>query len=448
MFTTTETSTPLSDSVILEAIEFNETFREDRKKKDDYYSGRHGILEREKPASILANEKVVVNHAKYITDVNVGYLLGNPVEYKIVDETSTDLDNILGIYRLQNINTVDRNIAKLTSKMGKAFDYTFATSTGEPRTKQLDPRNCIMICDDTLEHKEIAAVIYSDIEKGKESKVTVVTAQTIQGYKYKDKKITSTEQPVDHYFGEIPVVTYKNNEEEIGDFEPVLNLIDAYNILQSDRVNDKVQLVNSMLLLYGITFAEGQLEELKRERVLAVPEDGKAEYVTKELSEDKLDILAKRIKNDIHQISMTPNLSDENFIGNASGVAIRYKLFVFEMNIKNKETYFEEGLKMRFRLYNNLLSKTGKGVTAKLDNLDAIFKRGLPQNDYETAQMISLLDGKVTDQSLIAQLSFVDDPRKEYEQQQKEALERSKQLAEEFGTNNPTQSNNSYQNNQ
>jgi len=42
------------------------------------------------------------------------------------------------------------------------------------------------------------------------------------------------------------------------------------------------------------------------------------------------------------KISMVPNMSDENFVGNYSGVALRYKLLTFEQAIKNKERFFEK----------------------------------------------------------------------------------------------------------
>lgn len=50
-----------------------------------------------------------------------------------------------------------------------------------------------------------------------------------------------------HYFGAVPVTEFWNNEEQQGDFEQQISLIDAYNVLMSDRVNDKEQLVDAIL---------------------------------------------------------------------------------------------------------------------------------------------------------------------------------------------------------
>jgi phage portal protein, SPP1 gp6-like len=198
--------------------------------------------------------------------------------------------------------------------------------------------------------------------------------------------------------------------EMMGDFEPVMSLIDAYNLLQSDRVNDKEQLVDAILCLYNMDFTEEQAQLLRSSRMLAnIPADGKVEYLVKTLHETDVDVLRRNIENDIHKISMTPNMSDENFANNSSGVAIKYKLLSFEQNIKNKERYMEKGLMERFELYNNFLATGAKMETVPLEEVDAIFKRNLPSNDYETSQMINNLADFVDKETLISQLSFIKD---------------------------------------
>ena len=56
-------------------------------------------------------------------------------------------------------------------------------------------------------------------------------------------------------------------------------------------------------------------------------------------------MLKKAIKDDIHEFSKVPCLTDENFVGNASGVAMKYKLLGFEGLGKTKERYFKRGLR-------------------------------------------------------------------------------------------------------
>ena len=70
--------------------------------------------------------------------------------------------------------------------------------------------------------------------------------------------------------------------------------------------------------------------------------------------------------------------------------------------------------------------------------VDAVFKRNLPSNDYETSQMIVNLDGIVDRELLASQLSFVKDASETIEIAEKEDSEAIKDddyNANEFGNN-------------
>ena len=247
---------------------------------------------------------------------------------------------------------------------------------------------------DKFSHYEI---IYCDKEK-------------IVNYESYDKTLTKKGTEKAHAFGDVPIIEYKNNSELLGDYEIVIDLIDAYNLLQSDRINDKEQLVDAILCMYGMDFDQDQADMLKESRMLAnIPMDGKVEYLIKQLNENEVDVLRKNIENDIHKISMVPNMSDVNFVGNSSGVAIRYKLLAFEQNIKNKERYMEKGLMERFKLYNHFLSVNSKMQEVPVEEVDIMFKRNLPSNDFEISQMINNLADFVDKETLISQLSFIKD---------------------------------------
>lgn len=50
-----------------------------------------------------------------------------------------------------------------------------------------------------------------------------------------------------------------------------------------------------------------------------------------------------------------------------------------------------------------------------ISEVDAVFKRNLPRNDYETSQMIMNLVGTVDKELLVSQLSFVRNSRETVE---------------------------------
>ena len=419
--------TVITNQVLNDVIAYNERYKKRFEMLERYYLGRHDILGREKD-DVLSNNKVVVNHAKYITDTNVGYLLGNPVDYQTGE--GHNIEPLLNAYKKQTINDLDSEIAKDVSIFGLQYEYVYANENAEPKSCETDNKNTIIVYDDTVEHNKLFGLIYRPIYKGKTFKyweIIYVDKKIKRTYKSYSKNLEKVGEDEPHAFGDVPIICYKNNPEFMGDFEPVISLIDAYNQLQSDRINDKEQLVNAILMFYGMDFDVEQAEELKVSRMLAnVPADARAEYLTKTMQEGDVDILRKSIETDIHKISMTPNMSDENFVGNSSGVAIRYKLLAFEQNIKNKERYMEKGLMERFKLYNNFLNTKSKMELVPVEEVDAVFKRNLPSNDYEISQMINNLTDLVDKETLISQLSFIKDASEIVALKEKEDEEKPK----------------------
>ena len=404
--------TKITNEVLNRVIQYNDSKAERYKALTDYYMGNHSIFNRTKENDGLKNNKVMTNHAKYITDMAVGYLLGNPVDYQATD--GYDIEPVIDAYAKQTINDLDSEIAKDVSIYGIQREYVYVNENAEPKSCEIDNENSIIVYDDTVEHNKLFGLIYRPIFEGETFKyydIIYCDKKEIVSYHSTDKVLSKIGEAKPHMCGDVPMIEYKNNPELIGDFEPVISLIDAYNMLQSDRVNDKEQLVDAILCMYGMDFDDDQAEMLKVSRMLAnIPADGKVEYLVKQLNENEVDILRQNLETDIHKISMVPNMSDENFVGNASGVAIKYKLLAFEQMTKNKERYMEKGLKERFKLYNNFLVANSKMQEIPLEEVDAVFKRNLPQNDFEISQMINNLSDLVDSETLLAQLSFIKDP--------------------------------------
>ena len=430
----------LNAALIQDAIDFCENNKKRYNMLDEYYGGRHRIFDRSKPDDVLMNNKLMVNHAKYITDVATGYLLGNPIDYQVNDDI--DIKPILNAYKRQTMENLDVEIAKECSIFGRKYEYIYADENAIPNSVALDVRNTLIIYDNTIVHGKVAGLNYRPVFEDNESdtnspdhyEVIVGTATEIIKYILKDDELTEVSREP-HFFGEVPFIEYKNNGELQGDFEPVISLIDAYNLIQSDRVNDREQLVDAILCFYGMAFDMEQMAELKSRRAISnIPQDGKIEYLTKQINEGDVDVLRKTIEQGIHKVSMVPNMSDENFVGNSSGVALRYKLLTFEQMVKNKERFFEKSLMERFRIYNTFLVRKSVMKEVPIEEVDAIFKRNLPSNDYETSQMILNLRGVVDDELLVSQLSFVDDASETVAIAKEEAMEEAR-IGSDYASN-------------
>ena len=142
-------------------------------------------------------------------------------------------------------------------------------------------------------------------------------------------------------------------------------------------------------------------------------------------------ILRDDIKDDIHRFSMIPDLSDESFGNNLSGVAIKYKLLGFEQAVKNKERFFTKTLRRRFELYNKFLVLKSAMSIVPTHRVDIVYNYNLPANELEISQMITNLQDVVSTETLLSRLPFVTDSKEEAELKRAEQAERQKRAIEE-----------------
>ena len=384
-----------------------------------YYEGRHDILRRERRKG-LPNSRVPHNYPAYISDMAAGYLIGTPIRYEYED--SEALSPLLQSLNESDTQSLDTEIACQQSVFGRGVELIYADENARPRCVALDPRDAFVVYSDDETAQPLFGVYLRpeyDVRGSRVGlRVTVYTDALIA--RYRCAHTASIREPLDvtqHYFGAVPLIEYWNNARETGDFERVLPLIDAYDTLQSDRVNDKQQFADALLVLTGVIGIAAPEENdgltpgerLRQDKTLSLPDStAKVEWLTKEAQESDADVLRLALSHDIHKFSMVPDLTDEHFAGNLSGVAMRYKLLGLEQLTSIKERYFREGLRQRIRLIAHYLSLLGnREINA--NNVRFIFTRSLPVNDMEQAQIVSTLHGIVEDQKLLPLLSFLRD---------------------------------------
>lgn len=381
-----------------------------------YYRGVQPILTREK-AEGQANNRIVCNHAKYIADIAAAYIAGNAVSYSAADDT--DISAVIDEFYHQNVAMTDMEIIKGAGVCGHAYEVIYANGDAKPVSAYVDAGSAFVVYSSDLEQKKLFGVYYFytfDIDGTKAGSRAYVCTDTevieFEGAAASFSGLKETER-TSHYFGAVPVIEYKNNPECTGDFEGVISLIDAYNRLTSDRVNDKEQFVDSFLLLLGIDIDSDMAKRMKEERILCGDLEGRAEYLSKVLSEADVKVLRDDLKEDITRFSMVPDLSDEKFGGNLSGVAIRYKILAFEQLVTAKEKCIEEGLKERFSLYNSFLNLKKSVPIVPVSQISVTFNHNMPANESEIADMITQLSGVVSKKTLLEQIPFVDDVEEE-----------------------------------
>lgn len=402
-----------------------------------YYLGRHDIFRNRKEGEV----QVAVNYAKYVVDIALNYYLGRPVKY---DPNQTDalgrpvdLSPLLDCYERQHIAEVDLAIGRTMGVMGDCLELCYASSGPNPlpRSARIDPRSGILVCDTTVEHAKLFALVWERREKitGEQYYfVTVYTDRTARDFVCGNLDGESF-RPVGevryHWFGGVPVIAYTNNDDRQGDFEQILSLIDAYDGLMSSRLTDKKKFVDALLVFFGMTLAEGDEAKLAREKFIdGAPLDARAEYIQKTFNESEVQVLADSLVREMHKMTLTVDMSDEQFAGNSSGQALKLKLLTMDLLSRSKMRRMEQGLRQRLELYNHWLVVRGAMGVVDHSQVDVVFTPDLPINESEIVDMVCRLQGIVDDQTLLSQLWFIRDPAEAAENLRRQ---RQQQMPEE-----------------
>ena len=389
---------------------------------ENYYNTKNKIINRTMADPAKPNNKIANPYASYITDTLTGYFVGEPITYNSNDKTL--LQDLSMIFEYNDEADENMELAKNASIFGVAYEMLYFSEEDKMiRFKPLSPKEVIPIFDKSVESNLLAVIRYYDDYNVVEDKtytiIEVIDAVGVSRYQStKGSNTLTLLENYPHYFGMVPVAIYKNNEEERGDFEPVISLIDAYDTMESDSVNDFAYFVDCYLALYGFTAESEDVQKMKENRILLMDEGTSAEWLVKNSNDTTIENMKNRLDADIHKFAKCPNLADKEFASNASGIAIKFKTLGTENLVAIKERKFKRGLQQRLELMSMISSVLREGFDWRA--IDIVFTRNLPSNDVDIANMVNSLRDIVSDETLLAQIPFVDDVQAEIERVDKQ----------------------------
>ena len=388
-------------------------------KLKDYYNNNNDIVHREYNNGNKPKNKIANPYASYITNTAVGYFLGKPVSY-------TNIENFEAIKDLLVYNDeADNNttLAKMASIAGYGIEIMYVDEDTNIRFTSIDPSECAVVYDNTLEENIMFAIRYYD-EKIMNSEDTITHIEVYDKnnitYYIKEHDSIRFVDQVPHYFLDVPVSVYINNDERFGDFEKIINLIDAYDQSQSDTANDFELFTNCMLVVNGELIDDDQAKDLNDINLIQfLNSDSDAKYLIKDIQDTALENYKNRLNEDIHRFSFVPNMSDTEFSSNASGVAMKFKLMGLENLVGVKESKFKKGLMRRIELlcaYTKMKNNSDYSYLA----IEPVFTRNTPNNELELSQIMQNLTGILSEETIIGMSPRVSDIQAEIEKKENE----------------------------
>lgn len=420
----------LTSKVLLDFIRLHADVQRPRLDElDDYYEVKNPtIFNRKDREAHLSDVRLAHGYARYISSFIQGYLVGTPIKVqhpdKGINQAIQELDKQTGADKLNADITLDLSI------YGRAYDMTYRNSKDLDRVVRLNPLQTFVIYDDTVEVKPLAGVRYKVDKEGK-IHADVYTDLNVVQYSQMGEDLREVSRQ-DHYFREVPITEYSNNRFRQGDFEPILDLIDAYDAAESDTANYMTDINDAMLVISGdVKIDTKSAQEMKQHNLLllipAKDLDGvvghipTAGYIYKQYDVAGVEAYKNRLQNDIHRFTNTPDMNDEKFSGNASGESMKYKLFGLDQVRADKETKMIEGLTRRYRLLFNLKSTARELIGANAEDLEFVFTPNIPRAFYEELKAFSEAGGQLSQETLLTLTALVDDAQEEMKKIEKEA---------------------------
>jgi len=322
---------------------------------EKYYNGNQPILSRVKQRREDIDNKVVENRAKQIADFCTSFAVGDPLKY-----VSSDSDNQETIKNLRLLNNylamcdrpeIDVQVAEWQDKVGTGYKVTLPAQRGNDVPfihYSLDPRDGYVIYKKNGDQSPIANVFvaYQDIN-------VVPTTPTFGVY-------TLTPEPryFEIYGGKVvkdepfilnrlPLVEYPLNSARIGSFEAVLPILDAINLLESNRLDGVEQFIQSLLVFYNCTLGEDEdgnqltTEMLREQGTLFIKSLGEnkadVKELTAQLDQQQTQTLVKNLWLAALSIVGMPSQGDGNSSDSSNNGAVSMKNGWTDANTRAKK---------------------------------------------------------------------------------------------------------------
>jgi len=392
----------------------------------------------------------VSNYCKYICDTKTSYVAGNPPQYT-AGEGDEKAEEVIDLYRHQTKEEVDQKLVNDCSIYGRAFEVCFCeekNGTLVPKSAAISPLHCFVAYDTTIDPDSVfGAIHYEEVDEDNKRThyLDVYDAINITRYKLDNNTFSQVMEARPHGFDRVPITEYRNNATMRGDFEPVMSLQNAINQVLSDRVTDKNRFASAVIVAKGVTFGDDREEveenmgQIKEMAYLAIPKDADLSYLVKTFDENSVQVLIDDIKSDLHKISRIPDLSDQAFASNSSGVAIKFKLQGLNNLAQSLIAQFNKGYKRRCKLYSYILF--GDADAVDVENMRIVFRFDIPADIINEANALNTyIEARILSRrTAMENCPYVEDVTIEEERlavETKLDMERQQQMEMDFLQNN------------
>ena len=387
-----------------------------------YYDGVQAILNKTYADESKPCNRTVINYCKNIADSYCGYMATPSfISYR----SNEDIDDIMNILRYNDFQAEDSEFLLNALIYGTAAELMYIDAESKVRFRLINPTQCFGVYDDSLSSDLLYFVrMYkvSDWDDSDTYNVDVYSDYSIRHYTMQGMNGFLTfvsEEP--HYFSQCPANIFTLPDEK-SIFDCILSLQDSANEILSSEIDDYNAFCDAYLALVGVDADTEDIAAMKQNRVLILPENASAQWLTKNTNDAQVENILKRIHDSIYRVSACVDFSLENVGGGiSSGIAIRYRLSGMEHRAGIIESQMKKALQRRIEIICGIASlKLGEEV---FRDIEIHFERNVPTDNAEIVNLVNALKGTVSDATLLGMIPAVTDVNVELENVKKQKQE-------------------------
>ena len=395
-----------------------------------YVKGNQPILERTKKVRKDVQNNVVMNLAQECLDFKLGYVWGEPIG--IVRRSGSDanvgVDEFNAMLDEQGKNDNDQGLAKDLCVTGIAYRAILPNPDDGDESPfmmaKLDPETTFCVYSNDVFSKKLLGVSYCIHDDGT---VTYSAYTNTTRYELCTDVSLSGVRLVDvspNGMGVIPIVEY-NAPDNSAIFERAIPLMDAINVLTSNRLDDIEQFVASILWIHNADMSDDDLKRLDELLAVRTKSSGDGQqatlkYLNTTLDQSTVQDLQKSLEEHVYELCGVPGRSQSS--GGSTGEAASlgeagWKKIEFQA--KRIESAWKKGergmLKVILSIFDKSSSIPAEVKALRIQDFEIKFVRSKTNNLLTKTQgMMNMLNAGIHPRIAIKESDLFSDPEQVY----------------------------------
>lgn len=442
------------EEIILNEIK---TFKTSRTRQDmfageRYYEGKHDILSRKRTVigqsgeleevHNLPNNRIVDNQYRKMVNQKKNYLLAEPISLQCDNDTYAKLLKT-DVFNKKFQKTI-KTVTKDTFNCGIGWMYIYYNDFGELTFKRMKPHEIIPGWTDS-EHTELDyiiriydVIVFEGHDEQVVTKVEVYTDKGIAYYELYKEELKPVEPYQQTYFNinnigynwlKIPFIPFKYNDEEIPLLNHVKSLQDGLNLIESNFQNQMEEDPRNTILVL-VNYDGENLGEFRQNlaqygavKVRTIDgAGGDLRTLQVEVNSENYKVILDIFKKAIIENAMGYDAKDDRLNGNPNQMNIQSMYSDIDLAANDMETEYQASLEDLLWFVDNHFSNTGKGDFSN-EAVDIIFNRNMLMSEAETIDNCGKSIGILSDETVIANHPWIDDPQAELERLKEQRMQ-------------------------